>query len=80
MLAGTLLGQGPVRRQSSALVGDRGPAAAPKGWRPKRSGGVRFVAIIFLLVLAGLVGLFIYGQMMEPDLREIEVEATHAAQ
>ncbi|WP_279303117.1 hypothetical protein [Hyphococcus luteus] len=41
---------------------------------------MRFVAILVLLVLAGLIGLFVYGQMMEPDLHEIEVEANHAAQ
>lgn len=40
---------------------------------------VRFVAIIVLLALAGLIGLFVYGQMMEPELREIEVEAENAA-
>ncbi|WP_395073528.1 hypothetical protein [Hyphococcus sp.] len=40
---------------------------------------MRFIAIIVLLVLAGLIGLFIYGQMMEPDLHEIEMEANHAA-
>ncbi len=79
MLAGTLLGRGA---RTPWLRGGRYGVRRPPmmGWRPKRSGGVRFVAIIFLLVLAGLVGLFIYGQMMEPDLREIEVETTHAAQ
>lgn len=40
---------------------------------------MRFIAIIVLLFLAGLVGLFVYGQMMEPELREIEVEANHAS-
>ena len=46
----------------------------------RRSIGVRFVAILFLLALAGLVGLFIYGQMMEPEVREIEVDANYATQ
>jgi hypothetical protein len=41
---------------------------------------VRFIAVIVLLVLAGLAGLFVYGQMMEPDVREIQVEANHGAQ
>ncbi len=41
---------------------------------------MRFVAVIVLLVLAGLIGLFVYGQMMEPELREIEVEANNAGQ
>lgn len=41
---------------------------------------MRFIAVIVLLVLAGLAGLFVYGQMMEPDLREIQVEANHGAQ
>ena len=42
--------------------------------------GVRFVGIMFLLVLAVLIGLFAYGQMMEPDVHEIQVEANHAAE
>jgi hypothetical protein len=37
------------------------------------------MVIIVLLVLAGLIGLFVYGQMLEPELHEIEVEANHAA-
>ena len=41
---------------------------------------MRFVAILALAALAGLIGLFIYGQMLEPETREIEVEANHAAQ
>lgn len=41
---------------------------------------MRFVGIIFLLVLAVLIGLFTYGQMMEPDVHEIQVEANHAAE
>jgi len=41
---------------------------------------VRFVAIIILAVLVGLIGLFIYGQMIEPDTRTIEVEANEVAQ
>lgn len=41
---------------------------------------MRFVAIILLLALAGLIGLYVYGQMLEPDLREIEVEANYEAQ
>ena len=40
---------------------------------------MRFIAIIVLLVLAGLFGLFIYGHMLEPELHEIELEANHAA-
>lgn len=41
---------------------------------------MRFIAVIVLLVLAGLAGLFVYGQMMEPEVREIQVEANHGAQ
>lgn len=41
---------------------------------------MRFVAIIILAALAGLVGLYIYGQMLEPETRTIEVEANEAAQ
>ncbi len=41
---------------------------------------MRFVAIIILAALAGLVGLFIYGQMLEPETRTIEVEANEAVQ
>jgi hypothetical protein len=45
-----------------------------------RNESVRFIAIIVLVALAGLIGLFVYGQMMEPELRDIEVEANHADQ
>ena len=41
---------------------------------------MRFVAIIILAALAVLIGLFIYGQMLEPETRTIEVEANEAAQ
>lgn len=41
---------------------------------------MRFVAIIILAVLAALVGLFIYGQMLEPETRTIEVETNEAAE
>jgi hypothetical protein len=41
---------------------------------------VRFVVIVILLALAAMVGLFIYGQMLEPEQVEIEVEAVNAAQ
>lgn len=36
---------------------------------------MRFVAVVFLLAVAGLVGLYVYGQMLEPETRTIEVEA-----
>ncbi|MEZ5892847.1 MAG: hypothetical protein R3C58_06840 [Parvularculaceae bacterium] len=41
---------------------------------------MRFIGILAALALAGLVALFIYGQMMEPEVKEYEVEAAHAAQ
>ena len=41
---------------------------------------MRFVGILVLLVLAGLIGLFVYGQMLEPEVREIETEANYDAQ
>ncbi|MEM8935634.1 MAG: hypothetical protein AAGC77_04435 [Pseudomonadota bacterium] len=40
---------------------------------------VRFALILILLALAGLVGLFVYGQLMEPDTRIIEQEAINAS-
>jgi len=39
---------------------------------------VRFVMIVVLIVLAALVGLFVYGQMLEPETRLIEQEAVDA--
>jgi len=39
------------------------------------SGGVRFVLIIMVIVLAVLAGLYVYGQMLEPQTHTIEVEA-----
>lgn len=41
---------------------------------------MRFVAIIILAALAALIGLLIYGQMLEPETRTYEVEANEAAQ
>lgn len=41
---------------------------------------MRFVGILVLLALAGLIGLFVYGQMMEPETREIQTEADYDAQ
>ena len=43
--------------------------------RDDGSGCVRFVLIIMIIALAVLSGLFIYGQMLEPETRTIEVEA-----
>ncbi len=39
---------------------------------------MRFVLIVVFLGLAALVGLFIYGQMLEPETRVIEQEALDA--
>ncbi len=44
------------------------------------SGFVRFVGILLLVALAGLIGLFVYGQMMEPETREIQTEANYEPQ
>ena len=44
------------------------------GWR---NSGVRFVLILALIALAALVGLFVYGQMLEPETTTIEVEADY---
>jgi hypothetical protein len=41
---------------------------------------VRFVLILLVLVLAALAGLYIYGQMLEPDTRTIEQEALDVSQ
>ncbi|WDI31729.1 hypothetical protein PUV54_00815 [Hyphococcus flavus] len=41
---------------------------------------MRFFAIVLLIALAALIGLFVYGQMLEPETRTIEVEANEAAQ
>ncbi len=43
------------------------------------SGKVRFVVILLVLVIAALGGLYIYGQMLEPDTRVIEQEALDVA-
>ena len=39
---------------------------------------MRFVLITVFLVIAALVGLFIYGQMLEPETAVIEQEAVTA--
>lgn len=46
----------------------------------RRAIGVRFVVIVILLAVAALAGLFVYGQMLEPEQVEIEVEAANVAQ
>lgn len=40
---------------------------------------MRFIGILAALALAGLAALFVYGQMMEPEVREIEVEVVNGA-
>ena len=44
------------------------------------SGSVRFTLIIAFLALAVLAGLYVYGQMLEPQTRTIEVEARNGSQ
>ncbi len=39
---------------------------------------MRFVFIVFLVVVVGLAALFVYGQMLEPDTHTIEQEAVGA--
>lgn len=39
---------------------------------------MRFVLIVVLVVLAAMVGLYIYGGMIEPDVETIEQEAVGA--
>ena len=41
---------------------------------------MRFVLIMVVLVLAVMGGLFVYGQMLEPQTHTIEVEARDAQQ
>mgnify|MGYP000527738445 CR=1 FL=1 len=36
---------------------------------------MRFILIVAVLAVAALIGLFIYGQMLQPDTRLIEQEA-----
>ena len=40
---------------------------------------VRLVLILVVLVIASLAGLYIYGQMLEPETRTIEQEALDAS-
>lgn len=39
---------------------------------------MRFFLIVVVLILAALVGLFIYGQLMQPQTQTIEQEAVRA--
>ena len=41
---------------------------------------MRFILIVVLLALAALAGLFIYGQLLQPEVRTIEQEAINAEQ
>ena len=41
---------------------------------------MRFVLILLVLAIGALTGLYIYGQMLEPDTRTIEQEALDAQQ
>ncbi|MEM9014953.1 MAG: hypothetical protein AAGB02_07580 [Pseudomonadota bacterium] len=58
---------------SMALIGDSEQCHKARKW----SSWMRFVLIVVFLALAALVGLFIYGQMIEPDTTIIEQEAVH---
>jgi hypothetical protein len=62
----------------------RGAKAGVENWGlsgfGRGSGKVRFVLILLVLVLAALAGLYIYGQMLEPDTRTIEQEALDVSQ
>jgi len=40
---------------------------------------LRFVIILLLLAAAVLAGLYVYGQMLEPEQETIEQEAINAA-
>jgi len=40
---------------------------------------VRFILVVAVLVVAALIGLFIYGQMLQPDTRLIEQEAVRGS-
>ncbi len=39
---------------------------------------MRFILVILGVALLALVGLFIYGQMLQPDTRQIEQEAVRS--
>lgn len=41
---------------------------------------MRFVLFLFLFAIAALAGLFVYGQILEPDTRTIEQEAIDGSQ
>ena len=40
---------------------------------------MKLFLILFLLAAAVLAGLYVYGQMLEPETRTIEVDALNAA-
>jgi len=40
---------------------------------------VRFALIVFVVAVAAVIGLFLYGQFLEPDTRVIEQEALRAS-
>lgn len=67
---------GPVLRTGGHDLGRRVGTRETQ----RRAIGVRFVVIMILLAIAALAGLFVYGQMLEPEQVEIEVEAVNAAQ
>ncbi len=48
------------------------------GARNRGAGIVRFILVVVLLALAGLAGLYIYGEVLKPDTRTIEQEAVSA--
>ena len=41
---------------------------------------MRFALIMLALALVAVVGLFLYGQLLEPDTRVIEQEALRASE
>lgn len=39
---------------------------------------MRFILVILGIALLALIGLFVYGQMMQPETRQIEQEAVRS--
>jgi hypothetical protein len=67
--------------QWRAFIGTGLRAKLPKtpGEAGSRGAGfMRFFLAVVVVVILALIGLFIYGQMLEPETRQIEQEAVRS--
>lgn len=72
-----LAGRGRLRRTAKLGLGWAFLSGELSSAKERRT--VRFIIVILLLFLAAMAGLYVYGQMLDPEQRMIEEEARDVA-